>query len=91
MRINKATINYILNWSIFLIGLLNFITGVMRFSKILGFIVIRMGPIDTNLLNTIHRWSGLAVGILILVHIILHWRWIVAMSKKYLGLSDVKK
>lgn len=91
MKINKTIINYILNWSIFLIGLLNFVTGIMRFSRILSFIVIRIGPMDTNLLNTIHRWSGLAAGILILVHIILHWRWIASISKKYLGLSNVKK
>jgi hypothetical protein len=59
------------------------ITGIMRFSNVLTFIVINIGPLDTNLLNAIHRWTGVATAVGILVHIILHWRWVVRVSKNF--------
>ncbi len=72
----KNTINYIVDWIAFLIFLVTFITGIMRFSAILSFIIINIGPVNVNLLNSIHRWSGVITGIMILIHLILHWRWV---------------
>ena len=36
----------------------------------------------------IHKWVGLALTIVVLVHALLHWRWLVAMTKRYLGRSS---
>jgi len=36
-------------------------------------------------ITKIHDFSGLAMGLLVLVHIIMHWRWIVSFTKKLLG------
>ncbi|MDK2981260.1 MAG: hypothetical protein PWQ55_1607 [Chloroflexota bacterium] len=36
----------------------------------------------------IHLWSGLAVILALLVHIPLHWKWIVQMGKRCLGKAD---
>ena len=33
--------------------------------------------------TVIHDWSGLIMGILVLVHIVLHWKWIVSMTKSF--------
>lgn len=33
----------------------------------------------------IHEWLGIAFGISLIYHLLLHWKWIVAMSKKLLG------
>ncbi len=72
----KNTINYIVDWVAFLFFLITLITGLMRFSVILSFIIINIGPIDVNLLNFVHRWSGAIMGVMILIHVILHWRWV---------------
>jgi hypothetical membrane protein len=81
--VNKNKINYILNWLAFLGGLAVLVTGIMRFSNVLTFIVINIGPLDTNMLNAVHRWMGVATAAVILVHIILHWRWVVRVSKNF--------
>ena len=36
-----------------------------------------------GLLRTIHDWSGLAMAILVLVHLILNWGWIIETTKEY--------
>jgi len=35
--------------------------------------------------SVIHDWSGLALGILVAVHLYLNRAWIIAMTKKVLG------
>lgn len=85
MAITRNTINYILNWLAFLLGLTTLITGIMRFSNILAFIVINIGPVNVQLMNFIHRWTGVGAGLIILVHIILHWRWVFKTTKNLLG------
>ena len=33
-------------------------------------------------MDTIHDWSGVAVGVLVLVHIVFHWKWIVCQTRQ---------
>ena len=85
--ISKNKINYIINWIAFLLGLTTFATGAMRFSNILTFIIINIGPVNAQLLNLIHRWSGVAAGTILFIHLILHWRWVFKTSKNLLGVK----
>ena len=32
----------------------------------------------------VHEWFSLALGLVIVVHLVLHWKWIVALTKKFL-------
>ena len=87
MAIKKNTVNYIINWMAFLLGLTTLVTGILRFSNVLAFIVINIGPVDVNIMNFIHRWTGLAAGVIILVHLVLHWRWVARTTKNLLGVG----
>jgi hypothetical protein len=40
--------------------------------------------------SQIHLWSGLAMILVLLVHIPVHWKWIVEMGKRCLGKTDCK-
>lgn len=31
----------------------------------------------------LHNWVGVALLVVVLVHVIVHWKWIVNMTKKY--------
>ena len=33
----------------------------------------------------IHKWSGVALAALVLIHVALHWNWFVYMTKQYLN------
>lgn len=44
--------------------------------------------IDWNLRLTglaIHEWLGIALGVLLVYHLLLHWKWIVAVGKRVVG------
>ena len=34
--------------------------------------------------ENLHEWIGLAFGITLLVHVLLHWRWIVGVTKRFI-------
>lgn len=53
------------------------ITGVM---KMPGWFNIK--PEIYKPLMLIHDWSGIVMVVLVLVHLIQHWKWIVAMTKR---------
>ena len=33
----------------------------------------------------IHKWSGVALAALVLIHVALHWNWFAYMTKQYLN------
>ena len=33
--------------------------------------------------ETIHEWFGLALGATLIVHLLLHWKWIVAVTRRF--------
>ena len=61
------------------------ITGIIKFRTLLGYFGVTLAFSDAakSLLRTIHDWSGLAMAILVLVHLILNWGWIVETTKEY--------
>jgi len=55
-----------------------FVTGIMKFPILALHRYIQMGTF-----TFIHDWSGVILGLLVIVHIILHLNWFVCMIKKY--------
>jgi hypothetical protein len=33
----------------------------------------------------LHEWLGLAFGVTLLVHVILHWQWLVKVTQRFFG------
>jgi hypothetical protein len=83
MKLNINKIKYFLNWAVFLFGLTNMLTGIIRFPGIFMFIALKIGISNNQILNFIHRWSGVVAGGLILIHIIFNWRWILKISRSF--------
>jgi hypothetical protein len=38
--------------------------------------------------NDVHVWGSLAMFAGIIIHLVLHWRWIVCMVKRFVGLGE---
>lgn len=76
-------INYFIDIGLLFLFIANFGTGFIKFlvkyPAVLRVLGIQSLPMYT--LSEIHDWSGLFMGILILIHLLLHWRWIVAMTR----------
>ena len=83
--INKTKMNYWIDIGLLITFLLVTITGIMKWP---GLGVSRLFEnIPWREMSLIHDWSGLIMAILVLVHIVLHWNWIIAMTKNYLGMN----
>lgn len=82
---NKTTLNYIIDVLLGISFLLVFTTGILKWK---GWTEIFEGIIGTKLnilaIIFVHDWSGLAMGILVLIHLILHWNWIKCMTLNFL-------
>ena len=77
---NKATANY---WVDMLIAV------AFVLSAISGLVFLLPGDLETGVLwvsyrtwNTLHTWSSLAMIVGVGLHLVLHWKWLVAMTKR---------
>lgn len=76
----KATLHY---WIDVLLGLLSLLLIV---SSTLLWLVLPRGYHATRALWVeIHKWGGLAVTVIALTHVLLHWRWLVRMTRRQFG------
>lgn len=77
--IKKSIIKYIIDVSMGMSFLLCFITGLMKWPvKTVGKTV----PSET--ITLIHDYSGIFLGLIVLIHLILNWKWIISMTNKIL-------
>jgi len=71
-------------WLNYAVDLLLLVTGIaLIVSSVLVWVVIPKGYNPSWLMwIAIHKWSGFALLVEALVHVILHWRWLVAMTRR---------
>lgn len=61
------------------------LTGILKFPGFLHFFGMDYRALQVLGLNTVHDFSGILMACLVLIHLFLHWRWIVGMIKKFSG------
>ncbi len=80
---NRTKLNYWIDIGLAISFFTCFITGLVKWPglvKVIG--VPAYKTLYVNGISLVHDWSGIIMGALILVHLVLHWRWIVAVTKK---------
>jgi hypothetical protein len=78
---NKAKLNYFIDLGLAITFLLAGITGIFKFPIFFKLGLINYKNFPMKAINFIHDWSGLLMVILVFIHIILHWKWIISMTK----------
>lgn len=80
----KQNINYFVDILLFIAFLITGITGLIKWRLLivnLGmaelYFILPMGKI-----RLWHEWSSFAMLVLILIHFILHWSWLVSNTKR---------
>lgn len=79
MERNK--LNYWIDVGLAISFILVFLTGVIKVPAWTKSFAWLYNLIPYKTISFIHDKSGLIMGLLVLVHLILHWKWIVAMTK----------
>lgn len=77
---NKPFVKYFVDIGLAISFVLVFITGIVKMPWLVRFFIESGWPMLT--LAIIHDWSGLFMGILVLIHLILNWDFITAMTKR---------
>jgi hypothetical protein len=89
----KATRNYILFFILFLLGLFQAMSGFILWFGLArgggqgrgwgGGTATTFWSLSRHTWTDVHSWVALALLVMIIIHIILHWHWIVRMTKSY--------
>jgi hypothetical protein len=78
----RARVNYMLNWLLFIDGVLIMLSGLLISRVVLPAFGIQLG--EDRFWRTLHSlsadWSVLILGL----HVALHWDWIVSIVKTYM-------
>lgn len=82
---DKGTLNYFIDCGLIITFSLSFITGIVKFPEWTRYFSDVFLIIPASSISQIHDISGLVMGLLVLSHLLLHGRWIVAMTKSTFG------
>jgi len=81
----RQILHYWIDLLLFITALVVTLTGIIKFPGLLPFLGISYLSLPMGTLTWLHDWGGLVVVFLSLLHTLLHWRWITAMTRKILG------
>lgn len=74
--------NYIVDMGLVVTFLLSGITGIIKFPGLLWYFGISFFQLPMRTINWLHNWMGIAMVVLVFIHLVLHWKWIVMVTKK---------
>jgi hypothetical protein len=81
----KGRLNYFIDCGLIITFLLAFITGFIKIPELTWLFRDVFLVVPASTLSKIHDISGIVMGLLVLAHLVLHWNWIVAMTKSTFG------
>jgi hypothetical protein len=61
------------------------VTGIGKFPILLRFLAKNGVYLPSSGITLIHTWGGVAMTALILVHLVLHWKWVVSVTRRFLA------
>ena len=70
---NKVKLNYVIDMVMLLVFLICAITGILLLVGVRGITI-----------KDIHNLSGIILLALVIIHFVLHWKWIVCITKQCL-------
>ena len=88
-RVGRKFKNYVVDIGMAIAFILVLLTGLLKFPLV--FTNLYQVYLFSGILTIIHEWSGPILGLLILVHLSIHWRWIASKTKKILQTPLNKK
>lgn len=85
----KNSFKYVIDTSMLAAFLLVFSTGVIKFKYLMSSIGVSYQGLPMREISMVHDWSGLMLGILILIHLSLNFKWLAHMTKKMSGRGGI--
>ena len=80
---NRIKLNYFIDILLAISFILVGLTGVLKTGWFLRTVGLNYASIPIRTISFIHDWSGIAFVLLAILHLILHFNWLVAMTKQF--------
>ena len=79
----KNTWKYLVDIGLLLSGLLVIVTGIIKFRTLWRLLSIEINYEVMNMTayRIIHDWSGIAMTVFVIIHLVMNWDWIVGTTK----------
>ena len=87
---NKLKIDYWIDVGLAITFLSAFITGLLKWPSLIRFFGLTHRNLPWAEITFVHDWSGLIMGLLVFIHLLFHWKWIVCVTKNILKKGDKK-
>jgi hypothetical protein len=79
--VNKSRINYWVDVGLVVAFIVSLVTGIIKWPGLFRALGLSYAALPMFLISKTHDISGLAMGVLVLLHLILHFNWMVLMTK----------
>jgi hypothetical protein len=81
----RKAVKFVIDLGLIITFLLCFVTGVILYPGFVQLLGISFRALPTFQITMLHNNSGLAFGVLAIVHFLLNWRWMVAVTRTLAG------
>ncbi len=89
VEMNKAKLNYWIDVGIGVAGLISALSGLVFLLP--GDVTSGILGVSYKTWSAVHTWSSLAAIIGVGAHLVLHWKWMVAMTKRMLASTSSRE
>ena len=84
----RSTLNYFIDLGLILSFSAVLVTGTAKFPMLLRGLAKRGAYLPSNEITLVHQWGGVALAAFSLFHLVLHWKWVVSTTKRFLRRGD---
>ena len=81
---NMQVVRYGVDALMGVVFLICFVTGLFKFTLLMRMLGLTGFVLPLALMSDIHDWSGIVLGVLVSVHLVINRKWILVMTRKIL-------
>jgi len=87
----RVKMNWLADLLLGAVFIIMMVTGLTKFPGFVGLFGIRFSSLPVGQISALHDWCGIALIILVLVHLMLHLSWIKETTKEIFGFSGGRR
>ncbi|MCA9488131.1 MAG: DUF4405 domain-containing protein [Nanoarchaeota archaeon] len=89
---DKNTWKYIVDIGLLISGLGVIVTGIVKFRTLWHLLSININyeAMNMGVYRIVHDWSGLAMTIFVIIHLVLNWDWIKGTTRSFFKKEEIK-
>ncbi len=90
---DKNKIKYFVDVGLGISFILVLVTGVIKFGTLLRAVGINLNykELPMSQISLVHDWSGVFMGLFVLIHLILNIDWIISTTKDFFRKKEIRR